>query len=36
MVEDFNKAYEGKIKVTVEYQGNYDDASNPPRSRPPA
>ncbi len=28
MVEDFNKAYEGKIKVTVEYQGNYDDAIN--------
>ncbi len=28
MVEDFNKAYEGKIKVNVEYQGSYDDAIN--------
>jgi len=28
MVESFNKAYEGKIKVNVEYQGTYDDAIN--------
>ena len=28
MVESFNKAYEGKIKVNVEYQGSYDDAIN--------
>ncbi len=28
MVEDFNVAYEGKIKVNVEYQGSYDDAIN--------
>ncbi len=28
MVEDFNAAYEGKIKVTVEFQGTYDDAIN--------
>ncbi|MDD3572508.1 MAG: extracellular solute-binding protein, partial [Eubacteriales bacterium] len=28
MAEDFNVAYEGKIKVTVEYQGSYDDAIN--------
>ncbi|NLV57384.1 MAG: ABC transporter substrate-binding protein [Clostridiales bacterium] len=28
MVEDFNAAYEGKIKVNVEYQGTYDDAIN--------
>jgi len=28
MVEDFNAAYEGKIKVNVEFQGSYDDAIN--------
>jgi sn-glycerol 3-phosphate transport system substrate-binding protein len=28
MVDSFNKAYEGKIKVNVEYQGTYDDAIN--------
>ena len=28
MAEDFNTAYEGKIKVNVEYQGSYDDAIN--------
>ena len=28
MVEDFNVAYEGKIKVNVEFQGSYDDAIN--------
>ena len=28
MVADFNAAYEGKIKVNVEYQGTYDDAIN--------
>ena len=28
MVEDFNAAYAGKIKVNVEYQGTYDDAIN--------
>ncbi len=28
MVDSFNKAYEGKIKVNVEYQGSYDDAIN--------
>ena len=28
MVEDFNQAFDGKIKVTVEYQGTYDDAIN--------
>lgn len=28
MVEDFNAANEGKIKVNVEYQGTYDDAIN--------
>ena len=28
MVENFNTAYEGKIKVNVEYQGTYDDAIN--------
>lgn len=28
MVEDFNKEFDGKIKVTVEYQGSYDDAIN--------
>ncbi len=28
MVEDFNTANEGKIKVNVEYQGSYDDAIN--------
>ena len=28
MVDDFNKANEGKIKVNVEYQGTYDDAIN--------
>jgi sn-glycerol 3-phosphate transport system substrate-binding protein len=28
MVDSFNKANEGKIKVNVEYQGSYDDAIN--------
>lgn len=28
MVDDFNKAYEGKIQVEVQYQGSYDDAIN--------
>ena len=28
MVDDFNTANEGKIKVNVEYQGTYDDAIN--------
>lgn len=28
MVEDFNQEFDGKIKVTVEYQGSYDDAIN--------
>lgn len=26
MIENFNKEYEGKIKVNYEYQGSYDDA----------
>ncbi|MEG0740925.1 MAG: ABC transporter substrate-binding protein [Clostridia bacterium] len=28
MVEDFNTAYAGKIKVNTEFQGSYDDAIN--------
>ncbi|MEA5014802.1 MAG: ABC transporter substrate-binding protein [Candidatus Limiplasma sp.] len=28
LVDDFNAAYEGKIKVNIEYQGTYDDAIN--------
>lgn len=28
MVDDFNTAYEGKIHVNYEYQGDYDDAFN--------